>query len=91
MKNQMYPKLLLLAILSTMFIFISFRKAENSRQSGTSGVGKVENTAAVHRYNESAKTSGAHFELDYWIRWKNQFVWTSGRNGSTLLPNNPGC
>ena len=87
----MYPKMLLLAFLSIMFIFISFRKAENHSQSGTPGTKKTENASEVHRFNEEVKTSSAHFELDYWIRWKNQFVWTSGRNGSTLLPNKPGC
>jgi hypothetical protein len=81
MKTKMYPKLLILAILSTMFIFISFRKAE-VRQIPAS---------ANKQLHQDVKIYSAQVDQDYWIRWKNQFVWTSPANGPTLLPGKPGC
>jgi len=91
MINQKYPKLLSMAILSTLFIFISFRNTKDLPHSGTSGASAVENGITNYRLHQNAKVPGGQVELDYWIRWKNQFVWTLPGKGPALLPGKTGC
>ena len=81
MKKQVNPKLLALAILSGMFLILSFTKAEVK-----------ENLTSVKAQSERAvKVTITKAEQEYWIRWRNQFVWTLGGKSSNLLPNKPGC
>lgn len=84
-------KLVTLAILSTMFIFISFQKAEVLTHSGTAGASTVENGSTSHRLHQDTKVPVDQVEPEYWIRWKNQFVWTLPGHGSALLPGTTGC
>ncbi len=81
MKNQTKTKLFALAILSGMFIFLSFTKAEV----------KQNLTTVKAQSEQPAKVKITKTEQEYWIRWRNQFVWTLGGPASTLLPNKPGC
>ena len=59
--------------------------------SGTAGAGAVENGSNNRELHQYIKVPGSKVELDYWIRFKNQFLWSSAGNGSTLLPGTPGC
>jgi hypothetical protein len=81
MKNQTNPKLFALAILSGMFLFLSFTKSEV----------KENLTTAKSQSEQPAKVKITKAEQEYWIRWRNQFVWTVGGPASTLLPSKPGC
>lgn len=65
--------------------------AEAFANSGTTGAGKIKNGSADHRMNQDSKVRTGQAELEYWIRWKNQFVWTLPGKGSTLLPRTTGC
>ncbi len=81
MKNQTNLKLLPLVLLSGMFILFPFTKSEMK-----------ENLTTVKALSEQpAKVRITKTEQEYWIRWRNQFVWTLGGKSSTLLPNKPGC
>ena len=81
MRKQISTKLIALAIISGMFLIFSFTKAEV----------KEKLTTVKSQSEQTAKVSFTKAEQEYWIRWRNQFVWTLGGNGSTLLPFKPGC
>lgn len=81
MKIHLTPKLPVLAILSTMFIVLSFGKAEV----------KVDQVVTKNQPRVAAKTSTAKEQNERWIWWRNPLDRALAGKGSPLLPGNSGC
>jgi hypothetical protein len=97
MKTRNYTKLLLTAFISTFFINIHTNAAGFESLTSTEKSQKITQPYRISGLKKkdhasyAASSTAVRVELDYWIRWKNQFVWTLPGNGPALLPQKPGC
>lgn len=75
MKKQHSITLIALAMISAIFIFGAFENAKPFKSASSS-----------NQVKQITKE-----QQEYWLKWKNQFVWAAPGKTSVLLPRNTGC